>query len=111
MAVREYLMKTCELKEVIYLPAGIFTHTSIRTCICYFVKKREGTEVLTMSCQKRKPKYVFTETLQTSEVVFYDYEPTDETKTLRVRVPIDAIVRNAYALNYNEYLVDERDSV
>jgi restriction endonuclease S subunit len=67
--------------------------------------------VLTVSGHKQKPKYVFTETLQTSKVAFYDYEPTDETKTLRVRVPIDAIVRNAYALNYNEYLVDERDSV
>ena len=29
VAVREFLMKTCDLKEVIYLPAGTFTHTSI----------------------------------------------------------------------------------
>jgi type I restriction-modification system DNA methylase subunit len=114
MAVREYLMKTCELKEVIYLPAGIFTHTSIRTCVIYFVKKREGTEVLTVVSDegKRKPKtkakHVFVEkALQTSEVVFYDYEPTNETKTLLVRVPIETIVRNAYALNYNDYLVDQ----
>jgi hypothetical protein len=111
IAVREYLMKTCELKEVIYLPAGIFTHTSIRTCVVYFVKKREGTEVLTVSGEE-KPKRAFVETLQTSEVAFYDYEPTNETKTLLARVPIDAIVRNAYALNCKEYLVrDDTTSI
>jgi len=33
VAVREYLMKTCDLKEIIYLPSGIFTYTSIKTCV------------------------------------------------------------------------------
>ena len=46
VAIREYLMKTCDLKEIIYLPSGIFTYTSIKTCVFYFVKKREGTDVL-----------------------------------------------------------------
>ena len=41
VAIREYLMKTCDLKEIIYLPSGIFTYTSIKTCVFYFVKKRE----------------------------------------------------------------------
>ena len=40
--VREYLLRTCDLKEIIYLPQGIFTHTSIKTCILYFVKKNES---------------------------------------------------------------------
>ena len=46
VAVREYLMKTCDLKEINYLPSGIFTYTNIKTCVFYFVKKREGTDVL-----------------------------------------------------------------
>ena len=41
VAIREYLMKTCDLKEIIYIPSGIFTYTSIKTCVFYFVKKRE----------------------------------------------------------------------
>ena len=40
ITVREYLMKTCDLKEIIYLPSGIFTYTSIKTCVFYFVKKK-----------------------------------------------------------------------
>ena len=39
VAIREYLMKTCDLKEIIYLPSGIFTYTTIKTCVFYFVKK------------------------------------------------------------------------
>ncbi|ADX06104.1 putative type I restriction modification N-6 adenine specific methyltransferase domain protein [Organic Lake phycodnavirus 1] len=39
VAIREYLLKTCDLKEIIYLPSGIFTYTSIKTCVFYFVKK------------------------------------------------------------------------
>jgi len=46
VAIRKYLMKTCDLKEIIYLPSGIFTYTSIKTCVFYFVKKREGIDVL-----------------------------------------------------------------
>ena len=37
--VRKYLMKTCDLKEIYYLPKGIFTYTSIKTCVFYFVKE------------------------------------------------------------------------
>jgi type I restriction-modification system DNA methylase subunit len=46
ITLREYLIKTCDLKEIIYLPYGVFTNTSIKTCIMYFVKKMEGIDVL-----------------------------------------------------------------
>lgn len=39
VSVREYLMKTCDLKEVVYIPGGVFTHTSIKTCV-FFLKRR-----------------------------------------------------------------------
>ena len=40
VAVREYLMKTCDLKEIYLLPSGIFEHTTIKTCVLIF--KKEG---------------------------------------------------------------------
>jgi type I restriction-modification system DNA methylase subunit len=46
VAVREYLMKTCDLHEVIGLPSGTFTYTPIRTCILFFTKKQDGKNVL-----------------------------------------------------------------
>jgi type I restriction-modification system DNA methylase subunit/restriction endonuclease S subunit len=109
--IRQYLMTTCDLKEIIYMPAGIFTNTSIKTCVFYFVKKVEGTEVLDVkiSYSKTTQKEVrrthkFTEGPQTTSVKFYDWNPDDDSKTLLVDVPIDKIVENCYSLNYAEYL-------
>jgi type I restriction enzyme M protein len=114
--IREYLMKTCDLKEVIYLPPGIFTHTSIKTCIFYFVKKREGTDVLTVNVRYSKTTqkeikrdHKFSNEYQTTTVGFYDYNPYEDVKTLLVDVPIDKIVSNSYSLNYAEYMKDEKD--
>jgi type I restriction-modification system DNA methylase subunit len=116
VAVREYLMKTCDLKEIIYLPAGIFTYTSIKTCVFYFVKKREGTDVLKTNIKSSKSKkesreYDFSKTHQTSKVAFYDFNPYEGqgegVKHLLVEVPIDKLVNNSYSLNYAEYIKDE----
>ncbi len=105
IAIREYLIKTCDLKEVIYLPSGIFTYTSIKTCVLYFIKKKEGIDVLKIN---DKDKYEFaTKILQTTKVNFYDYNPNDDTKKLLVDVPIDNIVKNSYSLNYSEYIKTE----
>jgi type I restriction-modification system DNA methylase subunit/restriction endonuclease S subunit len=115
VAIREYLMKTCDLKEIIYLPSGIFTYTSIKTCVFYFIKKREGTEVLETKIKVSKTNknketgrdYKFTKTLQTTKVKFYDYNPYEDVKNLLVEVPIEKIVSNSYSLNYAEYMKDE----
>lgn len=124
VAVRKYLMKTCDLKEIIYLPSGIFTYTSVKTCVFYFVKKAECGAVLlpvvaepaASVTKKGLPKkvaataaakddgYTFAEGHQTTEVAFYNYDFTTQTKTLLVTVPIDRIVANGYALNYAEYI-------
>lgn len=116
IAIREYLMKTCDLKEIIRLPDGIFTNTSIKTCVFYFVKKREGIDALTTTIKFSKTqketgrKYTFTETLQTTSVLFYDYNPCDNVKTLLVEVPVETIVANAYSLNCADYTdkIDEQ---
>jgi type I restriction-modification system DNA methylase subunit/restriction endonuclease S subunit len=114
VAIREYLMKTCDLKEIIYLPSGIFTYTSIKTCVFYFVKKREGTDVLetkikvsTKTQKETGRDYTFSKTHQTTKVKFYDYNPYEDIKNLLVEVPIDNIMNNAYSLNYAEYMKDE----
>ena len=117
VAIREYLMKTCDLKEVIYLPAGIFTYTSIKTCVFYFVKKRECSEALETKISLSKTQketgrnYKFTKMHQTSKVKFYDYNPYegDGVKNLLVKIPIEKIANNSYSLNYTEYVSDEND--
>jgi len=114
VAVREYLMKTCDLKEVIYLPAGTFTHTTIKTCVFYFHKKKEGKDVLetklkySKTTQKETERlYVFSKTHQTHKVKFYDYNIENDTKHLLLEVAIEDLAKNNYSLNYTEYLKDE----
>ena len=115
VAIREYLMKTCDLKEIIYLPSGIFTYTSIKTCVFYFVKKREGTDVLETKIKVSKTQketgrdYKFSKIHQTTKVKFYDYNPYEDVKNLLVEVPIEKIVSNSYSLNYAEYMKDETE--
>ena len=117
VAVREYLMKTCDLKEIIYLPSGIFTYTSIKTCVFYFVKKREGSDVIEVKINVSKTQketgrdYKFSKTHQTTKVAFYDYNPYEGegVKNLFVEVPIEKIASNSYSLNYAEYMKDDAD--
>jgi restriction endonuclease S subunit len=115
VAIREYLMKTCDLKEIIYLPSGIFTYTSIKTCVFYFVKKREGIDVLETKINVSKSQketgrdYKFSKTHQTTKVKFYDYNLYEDVKNLLVEVPIEKIASNSYSLNYAEYMKDETE--
>ncbi len=113
VAIREYLVKTCDLKEIIYLPSGIFTYTSIKTCVFYFVKRKEGDCVLETKIKVSKTQkeigrdYKFSKTYQTTKVKFYDYNPYEDVKNLLVEVPIEKLVSNSYSLNYAEYMKDE----
>ena len=124
VSIREYLMKTCDLKEIIYLPSGIFTYTSIKTCVFYFVKKIEGTNVLKKNegtdvletknkvskTQKETGRtYKFEKTYTTTKVKFYEFNEQNEEKNLLVEVPIEKIMSNSYSLNYAEYMKDETE--
>ena len=121
ITVREYLLKTCDLKEIYYLPSGIFTYTSIKTCVFYFVKKRECSEVLKLDIKYNKSNlnkeksrdYLFCKTHQTKSIKFYDTKlnlNNDKLETnLLIDVPIEKLINNCYSLNYNEYLSDEDD--
>jgi type I restriction enzyme M protein len=103
-SVREYLMKTCDLKEIYLLPSGIFTHTSIRTCIFYFIKKREGSDILETKIKSKEREYVFSNIHQTTNVIFYDLKLDGNKPTILVDVPIEKIANNSYSLNFAEYI-------
>ena len=106
--VRKYLMKTCDLREIIHLPNDVFDNTSVKTCIFYFVKKVDEAVKLNIQMTKtgkvKGREYEFVSEHQTTSVKFYDYVPHTESKTLLVDVPIDKIVANSYSLNHAEYL-------
>ena len=42
---REYLIKSCDLHEVILCPGGTFTSTSSKTCILFYTKKKERKDI------------------------------------------------------------------
>ena len=115
--IREYLMKTCDLKEIIYLPSGVFTHTPIKTCVFYFIKKREGVDVLETKIKVSKTQketgrdYKFSKTHQTTKVKFYDYNPYEDVKNPLIEVPIEKIASNSYSLNYAEYMNDNSEDI
>jgi type I restriction-modification system DNA methylase subunit len=109
VAVREYLMKTCNLREIIYLPSGTFTHTSIKTCIFYFQKKKEGDEIVILhdGAKESTRSYTFCPEHQTTHVEFYQRE--NGVKTLLGQVSIEEIAKNNYSLNYSEYIKKDDD--
>jgi type I restriction enzyme S subunit len=116
ISIREYLIKTCDLQEIIYLPSGIFEHTSIKTCIFFFTKKRDGKDIIKVNTKISKStnkelsrSYKFVESHQTKSIKFYEYNPDRETKTELIEVNIENIAKNSYSLNYTEYLKDDNN--
>lgn len=119
VSIREYLMKTCDLKEVIYLPPGIFTYTNIKTCILYFVKKVEDPfyyKNITIKGRGKTPDRTeeiryFEDELQTEKVDFYNFNTSDSSKTLLVSVSADRIKNNSYSLKYEDYTKVEKPKI
>jgi type I restriction-modification system DNA methylase subunit len=106
VAIREYLLKTCDLKKIIYLPENLFTNTSIKTCIFYFHKKIECSKVI----EVKTKSYKFVKIHQTKKVRFYNYNLETNKNDLLIKVDIDKIADNNYSLNYKNYLEKETDN-
>lgn len=106
--VREYLMKSCDLHEVILCPAGTFTSTSSKTCILFFTKKKERKDVVEISETKRILK--FCKSYSTKKVKFYDFNPDTEEKHFIKEVDIHEIASKKYSLNYTEYGIEEDEN-
>jgi type I restriction-modification system DNA methylase subunit len=109
--IRIFLMKTCDLKAVIYFPEKQFKKTAIKVCILHFVKKIEGRQVITINKKLNKKEeedfdkrsYTFTEGHNTSSVKFYNCDQKNG-QALLCDVPMDKIAKNNYSLNYTNYL-------
>ena len=106
--LREYLMRSCDLHEVILCPAGTFTSTASKTCILFFTKKKERKDVLEITGTKRILK--FCKSHSTKKIKFYDFNPDTEEKHLIKEVGIDEIASNKYSLNYTEYGIEEEET-
>jgi len=106
--VREYLMKSCNLHEVILCPSGTFTSTATKTCILFFTKKKERKDVVEISGKKRILK--FCKSHSTKKVKFYDFNPDTEEKYFIKEVDINEIASKKYSLNYTEYGIEEEES-
>jgi type I restriction-modification system DNA methylase subunit len=109
VAVRQYLLKTCDLKEIIYMPSGIFNYTSVKTCILFFIKKSEGSDVLIKEEKGKKITYRFSNNFQTKNVKFFNFDVVSEEKKLIVEVPIEKIKKDDFSLNANDYLGEEEE--
>ena len=103
--VREYLMKSCDLQEVIYCPSGTFISTGSKTCILFFIKKKERNEVIEITGSKRILK--FCDSHCTNYVKFYNFNNETEEKIFIKEVPIEEIAKRKYSLNYNDYEIKE----
>jgi type I restriction-modification system DNA methylase subunit len=97
--IREYLLKSCDVKEIIYLPSDSFNYTTIRTCVIYFKKKKEEEEIIL-----KKNKWI--EEYETKSIKFYEYI-NEEKKNLLVEVDIKELIENNLSLNYKLYLKKE----
>ena len=106
--VREYLMKSCNLHEVILCPAGTFTSTASKTCILFFTKKKDRKDVVEISGTKRILK--FCQTYSTKNVKFYDFNPDTEEKHFIKEVDMNEIASKKYSLNYTEYGIEEEET-
>lgn len=107
--VREYLMKSCDLHEVILCPTGTFTSTASKTCILFFTKKKERKDVVELKVSGKKRTLTFVDSHSTKKVEFYNFDPDTEIKNFIKSINIDDIALKNYSLNYEDYDIEEEE--
>lgn len=116
IAIRKYLMETCDLREIIYIPDDVIYNVSVKMCILYFIKKKEGFDVINSHDQVMNALVNGEVNIQsdnqfsTQNIKFYNYHVLNNNKTLIIEVPINKIANNSYSLDYNEYLCNNNKS-
>ena len=103
--VREYLMKSCDLQEVINCPAGTFTSTNSKTCILFFTKIKERIDVVEHIGNKRTLKFNIDHS--TNVVKFYDFHLQTNEKQFIREVSINDIKLKKYSLKHSDYDIEE----
>ena len=96
--IRELFLKICDVKDIIYLPIGIF-NTNTKLCIFHFSKKRDENFIYTNN--------KITKIHQTKNINFYDYNYFNNTKQLLINVSINKIINNKYSFNYIDYIQEK----
>lgn len=86
ISFRKFLLKSCDLKEIIYLPTGMF-NKNFKLVFLYFIKTTEKTN-----------KY------QTENTNFYDYNFFDSSKELLASANINDFIINNCSFNYIDYV-------
>lgn len=86
ISLRKHILKTCDVKEIIYLPTGMF-NKNLKMFILYFIKTSE-----------KNNKY------QTHNINFYDYNFFDNSKDLLTSANINDIIINNCSLNFTDYV-------
>ena len=115
--IRQLLLKSCELKEVIYFNDKAFKKTSIKVCILFFVKRLEINQILTLDKKLKKEledidkrQYKFIDGFKTDIIKFYDYEQKSNTKLLLGEIDIEKIINKNFSLNFKDYIVEENET-
>jgi len=85
ISLRKYILKTCDLKEITYLPTGMF-NKNFKLIVIYFIKTSE-----------KNNKY------QTENINFYDYNYFDTSKNLLTSANINDLIINNYSFNFTDY--------
>lgn len=90
VSFRKNILKNCILKEIIYLPIGIF-NIDIKLCVLYFIKNN---------------KYY-----QKELISFYDYNSFNNSKILLLSTSIDDIITHNFSFNYTDYIKEKPLSI
>ena len=115
--IRQLLLKSCELKEVIYFNDKAFKKTSIKVCILFFIKKLEINQVLTIEKkynkkeieETEKRQYKFIDGYQTNSIRFYNFDQKTNSKILLEEVSLNAIINKSLSLNYTDYIIENEE--
>lgn len=85
---RKNILKNCILKEIIYLPIGIF-NIDIKLCVLYFIKNNND------------------DTYQTDLINFYDYNSFNNSKQLLLSISIHDLINHQFSFNYTDYIKEQ----
>src|SRR3989338_6465714 len=106
--IREYLLKTCKVSEIYYLPSGIFEHTGIKTIIMFFTKKKDVKDVIEVKTTQKTHNIKFIGKFKTKEIKFFDYDPNTDKLTELGIVSMKQLEENELSFNYDDYKEDDK---
>ncbi len=102
--IREYLLRTCDVHEIINLPKGSFISTDAKTIIIYFTKRKNPEDVLKSNYQNLHNVKLFKNNkFKTKSVKFYSYDKTLTQKNFLKELSIYELYENNYSFAFHDY--------